>query len=633
MKRKRLIALVGLCFAAISLHAQYNVKNFGAKGDGRTLDTRFIQQAIDKAASARGGRVDVPAGIYKIGTLILKTGVELHLQQGAVLLGSPDYRDYTAVKQQMSSRTRDLYAKYFMLFAEGASDISITGLGTIHGNGLEHFQEERPQNLRPYMIRLVNCSNITVTGVRLLEAANWTFHLLNCKDVRVDGVVIENRGEGNRDGLDIDACERVTVANSRFSTTDDAIVMKATNDTLCRDITISNCVFHEIGGSAIKTGTESNGGFRNITVSNCVIKDIPVHAGIELMTVDGGMMQNILLENIAMEKVATPIFIRLGLRLRPYESGQYVQKVDEVRDIQLHHISAIDAKYPSSIIGLHSKKISNVTIADYTVRYAEKQDARAVNQVPFLEFDYPAAVMFENLPAYALYCRSVENLVIQNATMHPAAGDVRPAVLLDRTTDASLAGIKAAVNEKSPVVYLRKSSRVAVSNSQSFTRTAALIEAEQDAASSLRVFNNFIYPQQQEVANKAPLPGSAFFEDFKTSSKKIFEGTDNIEGLTALVIMKQGLKFDLPVDQRGSLQLCLLAMNRSEKPQKVRVEYAGIKQEFELSWNEWGWAPVTLLKQWPRNETVSFTVSAIGDEGNVLINRAYLRAQDIGFTD
>src|ERR1035437_1291158 len=224
------------------LNAQYNVKTFGAKGDGVTLDTRSIQHAIDKAYENKGGVVNVSSGTYLIGTLILKDNLELHLEPGATLLGSSNYKDYTAVNQKFESRTKDLYAKYFMIFAEGAKNISITGSGIIYGNGLKHFQETRPQNLRPYMIRLVNCDNVIIRDVHLLESANWTLHILGCRDVNISGIDIETNGEGNRDGLDIDACQRVSVSNSIFSTTDDAIVMKATTDILCQDIAITNCM-------------------------------------------------------------------------------------------------------------------------------------------------------------------------------------------------------------------------------------------------------------------------------------------------------------------------------------------------------------------------------------------------------
>lgn len=325
MKASRLLILPVICLNMfiMGLYGQYNIKNYGAKGDGVTLDTQPIQDAIDEALQKGGGVVEVPAGTYKIGTLILKDNINLHLQPGAILLGSSDFRDYKEIIHRFESRTNGLYAKYFMIFAEGASNISITGTGTIHGNGKENYLESHPQNLRPFMIRLVDCENISIKDVTLLESANWTLHLLGCTDINIEGITIETTAEGNRDGLDIDACRRARVASARITTTDDAIVMKATTDVLCQDITITNCILSS-GGSAVKTGTESNGGFKNITVSNCVIRDIDKHAGIELITVDGGILQNVLLENLTMENVATPFFIRVGIRSRPYMTGQYV---------------------------------------------------------------------------------------------------------------------------------------------------------------------------------------------------------------------------------------------------------------------------------------------------------------------
>jgi hypothetical protein len=612
--------------------AQYNVKAFGAKGDGVILDTRFIQAAIDKAYKNKGGVVIVPAGTYKVGTMILKDNVELHLEPGANLLGSPDYKDYIAVEQKLQSRTRELYAKYFMLFAEGASNISITGSGTINGNGSKHFQQTRPQNLRPYMIRLVNCTNVLVRDVHLLESANWTFHLLACKDVNISGVVIENTGEGNRDGLDIDACQRVTVTNSRFSTTDDAIVMKATNDILCQDIAITNCLFHLIGGSAIKTGTESNGGFKNIAVSNCVIKDIPVHAGIELMTVDGGMLQNILVDNITMENVATPFFIRLGIRARPYKDHQYVNRIDDVKDIVLNNISVVNAKLPSSIIGLHSKKINNITVTNYTVRYSSVQQAAPYNKIPFQEFDYPAANMFKNLPAYGLYCRSVQGLYLQNINIYSAENEKRPALVFDRVNHAELFGVKAEVkNSTSPMIYCRSSESIIASFCRSFNATHALFEAE-GSSDSFTLANNILQSGQKEIVNVAPLPEEQVFEDFKTEIKYTVDYGDVIHRIHAYDLRNGPLKMNM-ASKKGALQLCILTLNESPTPEKFLLKYNGITQEFWVSWKEWGWAPVSLLKQYEKGEKVEFEILPANSNSNLKIAKAYLRYQDIEFTD
>ncbi|HET6993415.1 MAG TPA: glycoside hydrolase family 28 protein [Chitinophagaceae bacterium] len=631
--KKFILFFCWACFLYVGLQAQYNVKNFGAKGNGTALETRSIQQAIDKAWQAKGGVVVIPPGTYKIGTLILKDNVELQLQAGAMLLGSPDYHDYTVVKQQLPSRTRELYARYFMIFAEGARNISITGSGTIYGNGLKHFQESRPQNLRPYMIRFVNCENVIIRDVKLLESANWTLHLLGCREVNVDGIVIETNGEGNRDGLDIDASQRVKISNSRFSTTDDAIVLKATRDELCENVVITNCIVLACGGSGIKTGTESNGGFRNITVSNCTINNIPVHAGIELMTVDGGVMENILMNNISMNNVGTPFFIRLGIRARPFEHSQYVTGIGDVKDITLSNITVHNAKLPSSIIGLHSQPIKNITVSNYTARYAETQLPVAYNKVPFEEFEYPAAAMFKDLPAYGLYCRSVDGLNLQNLNIYSADNEKRPALALDRVNNAAVYFIKAEVKgQASPLIHVRNSDNLSASFCQTSTQNNNLIEIEGNEPVNFRVSGNILQPAQKEIARVEKLPDESIFEDFKTEVKYSVASGEKQDGLYAHDLKTGPLKIKLNT-KKGALQLCLLVLNTSSKPEKVLIKYDGIVQEFQVSWNKWGWAPISLLKQYNNNEQVEFEIISVENRSELKIAKAYLRYQDIGFTD
>jgi polygalacturonase len=631
---KKLTAIIAfILFFNSFLEAQYNVKSFGAKGNGVTLDTRQIQDAINKAFQNKGGVVTIPSGSYQIGTLILKDNVELHLEPGATLIGSPNYKDYTAVNQKFESRTRELYAKYFMIFAEDAKNISITGSGIIYGNGVNHYKEYRPQNLRPYLIRLVNCDLVNISDVRLLEAANWTLHLLGCRDVNISGIEIETTGEGNRDGLDIDACQRVTVSNSRFSTTDDAIVMKATADVLCQDITITNCIVRSIGGSGIKTGTESNGGFKNITVSNCVIKDVPVHAGIELMTVDGGMMQNILVENIAMENIATPFFIRLGKRARPYKTGQYVSRVDDVKDIYLNNISVINAKLPSSIIGLHSNKIKNISINNYTAKYVATQKAVPYNQVELQEFEYPAANMFKELPVYALYCRSVEGLHLQNINLYCTENEKRPALSFDRVNNLELFCVKAEVrNPVAAMVHFRNSKNVLASFCQTINANSVLFEMEENSSDGFNFFNSTPQQGQKEMIKVPSLPDEHSFEDFTTEIKYTVDKGEIINGLASHDFRNGTLKIGMS-SKKGALQLCLLILNDAPRPEKVLLKYEGITQEFLVNWNEWGWAPISLLKEYDKNKTIEFEISAADASTHLKISKVYLRYQDIGFTD
>ena len=617
----------------LSVNAQYNVKQYGAKGDGSSLDSYAIQAAINDAYNNGGGIVEIPTGTYIIGTLILKDNVNLNLHAGTVLSGSPDINDYKETAQKFESRTRDLYTKYFMIFAENAKNISITGSGIITGNGNRYFQESRPQNNRPFMIRLVNSQNITIKGISLLESANWTLHLLGCKDVNIDGITIENSGDGNRDGLDIDACQRVTVSNSRFRTTDDAIVMKSSCNNLCQDIAITNCILSS-GGSAIKTGTESNGGFKNITVSNCIIKDIDVHAGIELMTVDGGILQNVLIENIIMENVATPIFLRVGIRCRPFMQDQYVKKIESVKDIHFNNISVIDAKLPSSIMGLHNRKIKNISLTNYSVRYTKKQKAIPFNKVPFEEFSYPMAIMFKNLPAFGLYCRNVEEIYLENITMYSAEDDSRPALTFDRVNNVSISSVKAMVTDQSPaMVHFRNSENVLISSCRSIGKNKALFEKETNTCSGLIFSGNFMQSGQSEIAGVEALPDENFYDDFSTQIKYCVETGENLQGLIAKDLNKAVLKFSMNITKRGSLQLCLLMLNNSPSPEKVLIKYDGLIQEFTIDWNTWGWAPVTLIKEYANDTIVDFEIVPSLPESDLEISKVYLRYQDIEFTD
>jgi hypothetical protein len=617
----------------MTVYSQFNIRNFGAKGDGVTLDTKPIQDAIDKANVSGGGTVEIPSGTFVIGTLILKNNVELHLQRGAVLLGSSDYRNYPEKIHKFDSRTNELYAKYFMIFAEEAKNIAITGSGTIHGNGLKNFLKSDPQNLRPFMVRLVDCENVTIRDVHLLESANWTLHLLGCSDVHVDGVVIENRIDSNRDGLDIDCCQRVTVSNSSFNTGDDAIVMKASSDVLCQDIVITNCLIRT-RASAIKTGTESNGGFKNITVSNCVIKDLPRHAGIELMTVDGGAMQNILIDNITMENVATPIFIRVGIRARPYKIGQYVSRIDDVRDISLNNITVLNAMLPSSIMGLHDKKIKNVTITNYTVRNSAIQKPIPYNKVPFAEFDYPMAVMFENLPAYGIYSRNVEELHLNNLVMYSPDNETRPALAFDRVEGVDLFSLKADIKtQTTPLVHLRNVKNITAAFCRSIGINDVLFEAEENSCENLNFSNNILQSGLKELTKVSQLPDNGIFEDFKTDLKYSVDKGETFKGLTYQDIQTNPLKFSFDITKRGSLQLTLLVLNESTVPGKVLVKYEGMTQEFMINWNEWGWAPITLLKEYPKDQKVDFEVIAESPKTKLKMAKAYIRYQDVKKTD
>ncbi|MEO6830092.1 MAG: glycosyl hydrolase family 28 protein, partial [Acidobacteriaceae bacterium] len=254
----------------------------GVAGDGVTLDTRAIQAAIDRCAAAGGGVVLFPAGHYLIGTLHLRDHVTLMLEAGAVLLGSKHLEDYPILHDTIPSYT-SAYTERCLIRADGVKDIAIKGAGTIDGNGAAFTGEYK---VRPFLLHFVACHGVHILEVTLQNPAMWTQHYLECEDVLIDGIRVRSRRPGvNNDGIDVDSCRRVRIANCDVNAGDDAIVLKATTNSPCRDVVVTNCILSTLS-NAFKIGTETNGGFDNIVFSNSVIYDTEF-AGIALETVDG----------------------------------------------------------------------------------------------------------------------------------------------------------------------------------------------------------------------------------------------------------------------------------------------------------------------------------------------------------
>ena len=637
MKIIFIISLICFNFFTVITASEYNVKNNGAVGNGIVLDTESIQKTIDKAYNNGGGIVVVPTGIYKVGTIFLKSNVTLHLQTGATILGSPDIKDYSEISYNMESRTNKLYVKYAVIFAEDAKNIAITGFGIINGNGAENFQITRPQNKRPYLIRLVNCKNIKIKDVQLLKSANWTFHLLGCQDVNIDGIKILNTTEnGNRDGLDIDACKNVTVSNSKISSIDDAIVLKSTNNIICENITITNCSLSS-HASAIKTGTESNGGFKNITVSNCVIKNIPVHSGIELMTVDGGDLQNITISNIVMDNVATPIFVYLGNRSRPFKKGQYVKKISRVNDIYFDNITITNAKLPSGVIGINNRRVKNISFNNISIKYSETINTvpLKVNAVPHKDLSYPMAIMHgTNLPAYAFYCRNVNGLIFNNIITYSAKGEKRPAFVFDNVSNLELYSVKSGINNfLAPQFYLRNSDNIFSSECRTLNNTKTLFEIEKQNCTDFNFSGNFIQKNQIEVSEIEALSDTELFADINPVEKFNISKGKKVDGLFARKISLSPLSVEFNIDKNVTPQICLLVKNTFEKPEKIKIKYNGIEQTFLIDWNKWGWAPITLTKNFTKNKKVKFEIEPVRKNSGLVISKVYLKNLNLGYTD
>jgi len=371
----------------------FDPRRFGAQPDGKTLCTQAIQKTIDACTAAGGGTVWLTGGTFLSGTLRLKDNVTLHIETGAMLLGSRELLDYPSILPDRRSYT-DNYTDKSLIYAEKTQNIAIVGRGIIDGQGgafphppRENKDEFFAQKTRPYLLRIVDCTNVLLRDLTIRNSPMWCLHFMGCDSLIVESVMIRSRGvNGNNDGIDIDGCRNVRIANCDIDSGDDAICFKSTSDRDCENVVVANCVLSS-GQTAIKTGTESTGGFKDILVSNCTIRDSG--RGIALSVFDGGILERVSLEMITMRGVRVGIAIELFDRGQTFKPGMSRPGVGAMRDISLRSIQGVDVSEVACLVrGLPDQPIRNVAFdavrlrgaakATRTSRYTPRQPVRAL---------------------------------------------------------------------------------------------------------------------------------------------------------------------------------------------------------------------------------------------------------------
>lgn len=519
MNRLLPCALFCVCAAlfAAAAHAAapvFDVRDFGATGDGLTLETASLNRAVEAAAAAGGGTVFVPAGRFLTGTIQLKSNVTVQLAPGAVIVGSTQLADYpenpppepidTAPFRRLRPRYPDAleYGRFAIFAATGQSNVRITGAGTIEGNG-DHpnfskrelvargLTRQEAHARRPFGLSFVRCREVRVEGVTLRNLASWTQDYLDCDGVVVDGVTVDSAGEDrNNDGIDIDGCRNFRVVNSRFRTGDDAICLKS-SFTACENVVIANCVIHS-RVNAVKFGTASNAGFRSVAVTNLVIEHAAA-AGVALEVVDGGVLDGVVISNLVMDEVGAAIFLRLGDRGRSWMRPED-HVVGTLRNVSISNVTArVFTRYDgrplaSAISGIPGHRIENVSVShvrlhvlrDYPRELTQGLIAAAI---PEVEADYPEYSMFGSLPAQGFYVRHARGISFDDVEVSYAATDFRPALFADDVRELTVRDWRSrAQPDGDPVVFLRNVKGATLSANSAPRDAATYLRVEGDSA-------------------------------------------------------------------------------------------------------------------------------------------------------
>ena len=456
----------------------YDVRAYGAKGDGATIDTPAVNATIAAAADAGGGTVIFPAGAYACYSIHLKSNVALYLQQGATILAAPTpYEGLTSggYDAAESNGAWDPYQDYghnhwhnSLIWGEDLHDFGIFGPGLIYGKGLSRGHEEKalPDTAAPGVgnkaIALKNCRNVILSDFSILQGG-W-FGILA---TGVDNLMIDNlKIDTNRDGIDIDCCRNVRVSNCTVNSPwDDAICPKSSYSLgkarITENVTIANCFVtggyalgsvldgtwrpvdlgngRNYGTGRIKLGTESNGGFRNVAISNCVFEACQ---GFALETEDGAIVEDITFTGATMRNIGTaPLFLRLGSRLRGPKPETVIGSLKRV--IISDVTSSGASMLPSILAGVPEHPVEDVKISDvYLHQAGGAEQAMAAANPPENAEKYPDPRMFGDLPATGIFARHVRNLELSNVEIATEREDARPAFHLEDVDGADFFRLK-----------------------------------------------------------------------------------------------------------------------------------------------------------------------------------------------
>ncbi|MEP6673612.1 MAG: glycoside hydrolase family 28 protein [Ferruginibacter sp.] len=487
MKIKMFRYYLSACTVFFMISAQannifYNIRDFGATGNGISLDTKAINDAINAASMAGGGTVFFPAGNYKCFSIHLKNNISLFLDAGCVITAADSSagRHYDEAEPNAFDHYQDYGHSHFhnsLIWGDSLQNISISGSGIINGIGLSrNASAKRPWGNKAISLRL--CRNVTLQNFTILNGGHFAILATGVDNLTIDNLIMDT----NRDGMDIDCCMNVHISNCTVNAPwDDAICLKSSYALgylrPTQNVTISNCqvsgydlgtlyngtyqrkewnrVPDKMGPTGrIKFGTESNGGFKNITISNCVFEYC---RGLALETVDGALLEDVSISNITMRDIVNaPIFIRLGARMRSPDSTSSTATLQRVM-LSNFIVYNADSRYSSIISGIPGKYINDLQLNNIRIYYRamDSSVSSIPTMVPENEKDYPEPARMGIMPAYGFFIRHVKNIRLQNVEVSFMGNEIRPAIMMDDVKNVVFDFVKAQAAAETKKIVLK----------------------------------------------------------------------------------------------------------------------------------------------------------------------------------
>jgi len=438
----------------------YCVREYGAAGDGKQLDSVYIQKAIDDCAAQGGGTVLISPGTYLCGTMHLKSHVHVLIEKGAVVLGSKNGADFDPYEEDPSNCTyQDRSHSYFhhsLFHADGVSDIALSGFGTIDMQSVwEVTDTETNRWCRACkIVAFKNCTNVKIRDLTMKNATDLAVYVAGCENVIISGLDLTVY----IDGISPDSCKNVVISDCIIDVGDDGIVAKCSY-TLGRlksmeNLVISNCIVKS-RCNGIKFGTESNSAFLNTTITGCAVYDTQL-SGIALESVDGARLEGFSISNISMRNVGNPLLMMVLNRAR----GPEGTTIGQIKNVSISNMTITGPyapwvgmyqnywsyikgnptikprTYPFILIGQEDSIIQNVSLSN--IQFAAEGGGTEEDRnliIPDLRNGYPECrALGEKTPVYGMVARYVDNLKLYNVEFTTEKEDAREAVYLDKVT-------------------------------------------------------------------------------------------------------------------------------------------------------------------------------------------------------